>query len=80
MSDQVNMSLSTVMSTQQQLQKAKIARDCAETLMGQFVTYGEQVESQERLRIVIKQLRLIEADLCDTLGFTDAATKLRGVL
>lgn len=80
MTTQVNMTLSNVMSTQQQLQKVKIARDCAENLMGQFVTYGEQEASQERLRLVIKQLRLVEADLCDVLGFTETATKLRGVL
>lgn len=71
------MTLSNVMSTQQQLQKTKIARDCAENLLGQFVTYGEQEASQERLRVVIRQLRLVEADLCDVLGFTETAEKLR---
>lgn len=79
MSDQVNMSLSTVMSLQQQLQKTQIAKDCSLNLLAQFVTYGEQAESQERLRIVIKQLRLVEADICDTLGFKEAADKLRGL-
>ena len=79
MSDQVNMSLSTVMTLQQQLQKTQIAKDCALNLLAQFEVYGEQAESRERLRIVIKQLRLVEADICDTLGFKESADKLRGL-
>lgn len=77
MSTQANMTLSNVMLTQQQLQKTKIAHNCAENLLGQFVTYGEQEASHERLRVVIQQLRLVEADLCDVLGFTGTAEKLR---
>ena len=80
MSAVVNMSLSTVMTLQQQLQKVQIARDCAQNLLAQFITYGEQVESQERLRIAIKQLKLVEVDVCTTLGFTEAVDKLRGSL
>lgn len=80
MSQAVNMSLSAVMSAQQQLQKVQISKDCALNLLAQFVTYGEREESQDRLRIVIKQLKLVEADICDTLGFTEAAVKLRGSL
>lgn len=76
----INMSLSSVMSTQQQLQKVQISRDCAQNLLAQFVVYGEHPESQERLRLAIKQLKLVEADLNDSLGFTVAADKLRGSL
>ena len=80
MSATSGMSLSTVMSLQQQLQKAQISKDCALKLLAQFVTYGEFDESQERLRIAIKQLKLVEADICDKLGFAEAAEKLRGSL
>lgn len=80
MSSQVNMSLSTVMTLQQQLQKAQIARDCSQNLLAQFVTYGEQVEAQDRLRVAIKLLKLTEADLMDALGFKSSADKLRGSL
>lgn len=80
MSQDTNMSLSTVLATQQQLQKVQISKECALNLLAQFVTYDEREESQERLRIVIKQLKLVEADICDALGFTKAATSLRGLL
>ena len=80
MSKPVNMSLSTVMTTQQQLQKVQIAKNSAQALLAQFVTYGEYVDSQDRLRIAIKMMHLVEADLCDALGFITTADQLRGSL
>lgn len=80
MSRAVDMSPSTIMTKQQQLQKVQISKNCALNLLSQFVAYGEHEESQERLRIAIKQLKLVESDICDTVGFTEAAAKLRGLL
>ena len=71
------MTLSTVLTKQQQIQLVQISKDRAQVLLQQFRNYNEHNEGQARLVAAITQLQLVEADLMNGLGFDKAADKLR---
>lgn len=71
------MTLSSVLTKQQQIQLVQISKDRAQVLLTQFRNYNEHNEGQARLIAAITQLQLVEAELMGDLGFDKAADKLR---
>lgn len=72
-----DLTLSVVISTQQQIQLVQISSNRAQVVLNQLRRDGTHVESQGRLVAAIAQLNLVEANLLDDLGFSQSADTLR---
>lgn len=72
-----NLTLSVVISTRQQIQLVQISAERAQVVLNQLRRDCNHLESQGRLVAAIAQLKLVEANLLDDLGFTQTADQLR---